>query len=207
MKPVQPFATRDELQQAVDNGGRFYHLFSHAGDQMISKGELAKAAGVVCNPRRSIMFLELAWRDLSRGDRDTLIDMLEPKLREQVDELRPLELQPSQVENREEAGEAVVIAGWPAFAREKLDTVMIPMMIGNVMTMMPIQSTFHVYEVFDEEDRSGKSTLATMPVDSELLEETPTRFAGFLRDLKSGDDSDSTHHYYLETVFYTDLPK
>lgn len=207
MKPVQPFATRDELQAAVDNGGRFYHLFSHAGDQEISTGELAKAAGVFCNVRSSFLFLELACRDLPASDHSEIVAMLEPKLRDRFAELRPATLTPSDVERRGAAGETAVITGWPTFTREKLDTMMIPMMVGTVLTMIPMQQKFRVYEVFDDESRSGSSTFATMPIDSEILEETPTRFAGFLRDLDTTDDGGSEHKFYLETIFYTDLPQ
>ena len=46
MRELRPYLTVHGLTKAIDNGGRFYNLFTAADDAVVSRGELAKAASV-----------------------------------------------------------------------------------------------------------------------------------------------------------------
>ena len=45
MRELVPYKTLHGAQKALDNGGRFYNLFSAAADAIIEPSELARAAG------------------------------------------------------------------------------------------------------------------------------------------------------------------
>jgi len=46
MKKVNPYRYVDEALSSLDNGGRFYNIFTKAMDGIISKSELGKVGGV-----------------------------------------------------------------------------------------------------------------------------------------------------------------
>ena len=46
MRQIKPYQTVWGARKALDNGGRFYNLWTHAGDNVVDAGELARAAGV-----------------------------------------------------------------------------------------------------------------------------------------------------------------
>jgi hypothetical protein len=49
MREITPYTTKRGLQKTLDNGGRFYNFFTDADDNVVSRAELAKAAGVGCD--------------------------------------------------------------------------------------------------------------------------------------------------------------
>ena len=68
MREIKPYKTVRGLTKAIDNGGRFYNLFSHAQDNVVSRGELAKAAGMFSSGANAFLFLEMAQQVLSPED-------------------------------------------------------------------------------------------------------------------------------------------
>ena len=210
MRELTPFATREALQQAIDNGGRFYNFFSKAEDSIITRGELAKAAGVFSAGMNAILFLELTQWELSEADRLWVRELLEPSLQARYESQKPIKLRPSEVESQESAGCSVVVTGYPRFIENRKQfggIIFIPVMAGNVTTFMPIplQDQFDVYEVFDDKQmREPNSVIATVR-GQKLDHDGPIRFGGILRDLKFDDKTEKSHRYFIETVFYTKL--
>ncbi len=98
MREIHPYKTVKGLLKAIDNGGRFYNLFSHSDDNAVSKGELAKAAGVFSSGANAILFLEMAQQELSPENRVTVERILEPTLRTKYRRQRPTMMTPSTVD-------------------------------------------------------------------------------------------------------------
>ena len=46
MQKIIPYRDYAGALEALDNGGRFYNIFTHAKDDEVSLAELAKVAGV-----------------------------------------------------------------------------------------------------------------------------------------------------------------
>ena len=67
MREVQPYRTERGLLKALDNGGRFFNIFTKAGDDQITRAELAKAAGTFGSAPKAALFFE---RKLSKSHRD-----------------------------------------------------------------------------------------------------------------------------------------
>ena len=119
MHEIKPYRTLHGLTKAIDNGGRFYNLFSHAGDNVVSRGELAKAAGVFCSGQSTFLFLEMAQQELSPEDRAEVERTLEPDLRTKYRRKRPTGMAPSNVDGEGKAGTAVIVNGYPRFVENK----------------------------------------------------------------------------------------
>lgn len=210
MRELAPYKTIRGLQKALDNGGRFYNIFTAAGDSTVSRAELAKAAGVFTNEVSAFLFLEMAQQELPDPDRAAIEGLLELDLRQRYRRQRPTILNPSEVEGQGTAGKAVIVAGYPRFVEDRTQFsgfIMVPMQMGKTMTfvMVPIFDQFDVYEVFDDRRmRKPNSVIATVrgqKVDCE----GPIRFGGVLRKLTFEDKTQKSHKFYLEVAYYTRL--
>jgi len=195
MKEVKPYKTMHGLTKAIDNGGRFFNLFSHADDNLISRGELAKAAGVFSSGDTAFLFLEMAQHDLPPDDHLAVEQMLEPELREKYRRQRPKTMVPSSVDAKGKAGAAVIVSGFPRFVEKKTEFngfIMVPITTGNVTTfsMIPIFDQFDVYEVFDDKRMRKPSSVIAKSRGKRLEHNGPVRFGGILRKLqfKKGED-------------------
>ena len=210
MRELKPYRTKHGLQKALDNGGRFYNFFSRAQDNVVTRGELAKAAGVFSTSTHAFLFLEMMQRDLPAEDRQSVLLLLEPDLRNDYRRQRPLTLVPSVVEEKGVAGRSVIVAGYPRFVENKTQFsgfIMVPISTGKVttFTMIPIFDQFDVYEVFDDRRMRKPNTVVATVRGQRIEHDGPIRFGGVLRKLQFEDKTKKSHQFYLETVFYTRL--
>ncbi len=211
MMEIRPYQTLAGLKKTIDNGGRFYNLYSRAEDNVVTRGELAKAAGVFSSGNNAFLFLEMAQHDLPADAQAAVQQMLEPELRKAYRRQRPNHLMPSAVDAEGRPGTLVIVSGYPKFVENKTEFngfIMIPISTGSVTTfsMVPIFDRFDVYEVFDDKRMRKPGAVIARSRGKRLEHDGPVRFAGVLRKLqaKKGDKSD--HDFYLEAVYYTRLP-
>ena len=206
MKEVIPFTSREELSAAIDNGGRFYNLFSAADDQVVSKAELAKAAGVIAAGQVALLFLDLASNDLSETDRKEIISMLEPGLRDRFHDVVRNRISPSNVESEGEAGDCVIVEGFTKRLNDKSQfTGYILLPNATAFTIIPILDMFDVYECFDETESISASAVVAAKAGSDFPDGTRIRFGGYVRSLVVHDESTRTHNFYLEASYFTQL--
>ena len=210
MRELKPYRTMQGLRKAIDNGGRFYNFFTDADDQVVTRAELAKAAGVFTAGVHAFLFLEMAQQELQSDDRQSIIDLLEPDLRKAYRRDRPRTLVPSAVEKDGSAGRSVIVTGYPRFVEDRTQFsgfIMIPIVAGKVTTfmMMPIFDQFDVYEVFDDRRMRKPNSMVATVRGQRLAHDGPIRFGGILRKLEFEDKTKKSHKFYLETVFYTKL--
>jgi len=210
MREITPYKTLRGLQKTLDNGGRFYNFFTDANDSVVSRAELAKAAGVFSNEVSAFLFLEMAQQELPLADRSSIETLLETDLRRRYRRQKPVTLNPSEVESSGVAGKAVIVAGYPRFVENKTNFagfIMMPMQVGNTTTfmMIPIFDQFDVYEVFDDRRmRKPNSMIATVR-GRKLNCDSPIRFGGVLKKLEFKDKTKKSHKFYLEVAYYTRL--
>jgi hypothetical protein len=210
MRELKPYQTRHGLQTALDNGGRFYNFFSKSQDDIVTRGELAKAAGVFSASTQAFLFLEMMQQELAAEERQSVLQLLESGLREDYQRQRPITLLPSKVETEGVAGRSVIVAGYPKFVENKTEFsgfIMVPISTGKVttFTMIPIFDRFDVYEVFDDRRMRKPQTVVATVRGQKLEHDGPVRFGGVLRNLKFKDKTKKSHQFFLETVFYTRL--
>lgn len=210
MRELKPYKTVQGLRKSLDNGGRFYNFFTAADDHVVTRAELAKAAGVFSAGVNAFLFLEMAQQDLQPHDRQSIIDLLDSDLQKDYRRGRPITLAPSAVEGDGTAGGSVIVTGYPRFVEDKTQFsgfIMVPIMAGKVMTfaMIPIFDQFDVYEVFDDRRMRKPNSMVATVRGQRLAHDGPIRFGGVLRKLKFEDKTKKSHNFYLETLFYTKL--
>ncbi len=206
MRELKPYRTMHGLRAAIDNGGRFYNLFASSEDNVVSRGELAKAAGVFTAGASAFLFLEMAQQELSPEDQQAITDLLDSDLRKRFQRYRPQTLLPSEVEKLGTAGQSLIVTGYPRFVEDRTQLagfIMIP--AGKAFVMVPIFDKFDVYEVFDDREMQELNSVVATVRGHRLVHDGAIRFGGVLRQLKFKDKTKKSHKYYLETVFYTKL--
>jgi hypothetical protein len=206
MRELKPYRTMHGMRTALDNGGRFYNLFASADDHVVSRGELAKAAGAFSAGTHAFLFLEMAQQELSAEDRQAIIDLLDSDLRKSYRRYRPQTLLPSAVEKDGVAGQSLIVTGYPQFVEDLKQAsgfIMIP--AGKAFVMIPIVDKFDVYEVFDDREMRKPNSMVATVRGHRLAHDRPIRFGGVLRTLKFKDKTKKSHKFYLETAFYTKL--
>lgn len=210
MRELQPYKTLNDLKQAIDNGGRFYNLFTSANDDVVTSAELAKAAGVFSAGDYAFLFLEMAQQDLADVDRPAVLELLDAGLRKNFLSKQPSTLLPSSVESDGKVGDAVIVSGYPQFVENKTEFggfIMIPIVAGKVttFTMIPIYDKFDVYEVFDDPELTSLNSVIATVRGKRLEHDGAIRFGGILRELKFNDTTNNSHKFYLEVAYYTPL--
>ncbi len=208
MKELKPFRTVGPLKKALNNGGRFYDFFSDANDEAISRGELAKAAGVYTAGIQAFLYLQMSKQDLEEERQLEVVTMLDEKLRKSFMKKKPPFVLPSQVNASHKSGEAIIVTG---YAREIGQQTMfsgfiiVPMLVGKAMIpmMIPIHTLYRVIELFDDEKMKKPSAIVGAPLKSPLEFSSVMQFGGVLKELKSKTKDPPTHPVYLEAIYWT----
>jgi hypothetical protein len=205
LREIKPYKTVHGARQALDNGGRFYNLFSRSGDDIVEPSELARAAGVHSSDARSLLFFEMGISGLSSGEKKQVIGQLSPDLREMYLAQRPSSLSPSAVESQGQAGEATIVTGYPVFVEDRTRFTGFIVLVVPVIVMVPIFNQFDVYEVFGTPDLNEPRTVIATTRGTKRMDDIYTRFGGMLKELYFKDKTSKDHGLYLETLYYTNL--
>ena len=209
MQEVERYHSKSDLVAAIDNGGRFYNVWSQASDNLVTRGELAKAAGVWASDQNAFLFLELATQGLEANDKASIIGLLEPSLRDRFTKFAPKYFAPSEVDEQGQAGDAVVLEGSLEHVGDKSQFsgfIYTPIMVGQVttFTMTPIFDCFDVYKLIG--DSSGPNAVLAVPLKSPFSDGQQVRVGGYLRQLEFEDAAVRTNKYYLEAVYWARIP-
>jgi hypothetical protein len=79
MRVLTPLRTLDGFTRAFDNGGRFWSLWSDAGDGVITKGELAKGGASLAAGRTAVLHFELLRACLPAAEAEQALASLDQK--------------------------------------------------------------------------------------------------------------------------------
>ncbi len=210
MREVQPYKTEGGLLKALDNGGRFFNVFTRARNDQITRAELAKAAGVFGSKPKAVLFFEMAQQALAPQARTRAVAALGPKARKDHTKFLPAKLRPSLVESKGKAGGCVIVEGYPRFLKNKTQftgMMMIPIVAGSVTTfiMIPLYDQFDVYEVFDDRRMRRPYCVLATARGVKFPPGDPVRLGGILRKMEAKKKSERQHKFYLEACYYTRL--
>jgi len=212
MRRLSPYRTVQGASRALDNGGRFYNLFTRAGDNVVQGAELARAAGVYSSDAMAFLYFEMALMDLPPEEQKEVRSLLAPDLRAKLEAKRPRVLLPSRVEPEGAAGVPAIVTGYPSFMEDKTQLKGFIVTVTPVIMMVPIMDEFDVYEVFDTADRAYPRTLIATVRGSRRLDGahaksggSRTRFGGVLKELRFEDKTGRVHGLYMEAAYYTPL--
>jgi len=205
VRQLSTYKTVQGAKRALDNGGRFFNLWTKAGDNVVEGAELARAAGVYSSDAIAFLHFEMALMDLPAEQKTEVLSLLAPELRTQLEAKRPRVLQPSLVEAEGTVGTPAIVTGYPRFVEDKSQLKGFIVMVAPIITMIPIVDEFDVYEVFDTPDQVEPRTLIATVRGSKRLDGLYSRFGGVLKELRFEDKTGRYHGLYLEACYYTPL--
>jgi hypothetical protein len=205
MRQVRPYQTVWGARRALDNGGRFYNVWTQAGDNVVDPGELARAAGVYSSDTSAFLHLEMALMDLPEEQQARVLSLLSPELENRLQRNRPRILKPSVVESQGTAGVPAIVTGYPAFVEDRTQFQGFIVLVTPVIAMVPIMDQFDVYEVYDTPNMIEPRTVIATVRGSARLDGVYSRFGGVLKELHFEDKTEKDHGLYLEAMYYTPL--
>lgn len=202
MRELKPYQTLAGAKAALDNGGRFFNLIALADDKRVSKGELNKAAGVFGGEQKAFLFLKMAIAKLPVNQQSEVLSMLDRPLAKRYKSHGPQQLDPAAL-NKAEVGQLVVVDGYPRFHERKTRHAVIPMMVGTVMMLVPVQAHYDGYQLFTSASGTGTPGWVCVQRPKVFLTEGPTRFGGVIRQYT--DKKQKTTGLFLEAVYFCRL--
>lgn len=209
MKIIRPYQTVEGALRALDNGGRFFNIFTSAGDDVVTSAELKKAAGVFSSDQAAYLFFAMALADLDEGDRREVESRLDPGLRNGLRLLGPKVVSPVEFSARR-ALKSCIIEGYPRRVEDHdvHGFMMMPIMVGNVTTfmMIPTHSVFQVYEIYATPARRGGPCKVMWPKGKWVSgKDERIRWGGVVKQENLTDKKSSPKKPFLEPQYYTPL--
>jgi len=209
MEKIIPFTNVKEAASSLDNGGRFYNLFTDANDGIITSAELAKAAGVFSNKQKMWLYFEMSTSALTSQAKNSIIQQLSEELRAEYINQNILHLLASQVKLKASASQSVIVTGIPKLIDSKSNLtafIMIPIMTGNVttFTMIPIFEEYDVYEMRDEE--SDEEIMIAHHRGNAKLPAKKISCGGVVKEFDKTEDGkkNSPKEIFLEVLYYAE---
>ncbi len=203
MEIVKPFTEVNKAIQSLDNGGRFYNLFTKAEDGIISQAELGKLGGIFNDKQKMILFLELSISKLKQSEKEMIISKLDDNLKVNYLKYKPQNLIPSEVDEKGILSSNVILTGVPKLIDSKSDFmgfVMVPVVAGKVtvFSSIPIVDNYDVYELRDE--KTSEIFIIAHSKSSKKLPNKKMVVAGVLKELKK--DEKGTKDKFLEVIYH-----
>lgn len=208
MKQIEPYINVSEAISSLDNGGRFYNLFTHAEDGIIAQSEVAKVGGLFNEKQKVVLFLELSVSRLDASAKADLISKLDDSLQASYHKYKPQDLLPSEANSKGIISANAIITGFPKMVDSKSDftgLILIPIMTGKAMTFVPVPiiEKYDIYEIRDE--ASSDTFLIAHAKDADKLPEQKIKVAGVLKELKMKKDDDRSLKKFLEINYFLHL--
>ncbi|WP_174567124.1 hypothetical protein [Algoriphagus sp. A40] len=203
MKHIIPFKSFQEALEAFDNGGKFFNLFSHAHDGVVSPAELGKVAGAANDKQAMILFLIMSISQLDNRSRERVLARLDTQLFDLYEKYRPVHMSLDQMAEHGKAGISTTLLGTPkkiSTSTEFGGTILVPVVVGAVtsFTMVPIVTSYEVYELSSED--SDSVVLIAHQKDRDPLPERKLRIGGMLTALNHSEDQ--PEQVFLEVQYY-----
>lgn len=205
MKYIIPYTSFHEAIEAFDNGGKFFNLFSHAHDGVVSPAELGKVAGVANNKQAMILYLIMSISGLDNRSREKILVRLDAQLFEIYEHYRPVHMSLDQLIDRGKPGISSTVVGTlkKISTTENLTgTIMVPLVAGaeTSFAMVPIEDSYEVYELSSE--YTDKTVIVAHHKVKVGLPERKLRVGGILTSLSHSESANGRNTVFLEAQFY-----
>ncbi|MDO8968698.1 hypothetical protein [Algoriphagus sp.] len=205
MKQIIPYTSYHEAIESFDNGAKFFNLFSHAHDGVVSPAELGKVAGVTHDKQAMILYLMMSISRLDNKSRERILARLDSELFKCYEKYRPVHMSLDQLLELGKPGISCTLVGTPKKVSSSISlgaTIMVPVVVGAVtsFTMVPIENSYEVYELCSEE--SDAVVMVAHDNEKESLPERNLRIGGMLTSLNHFGEGDQAQKVFLEAQFY-----
>ena len=203
MEKIITFKNPADAVNRLDNGGRFYNIFTEPNDQVISLAEVGKVAGLFFEKQRAVLFLEMTISKLNESAKQEVMATFDEDLLQAYAKFRPQWLLPSEVAAKGTVSSSAIITGVPRFKEKNSGLsgfVFIP--AGKVFIMVPIFEQYDVYEISDEE--SSETFIIAHKKGEEKLPTQKIRVGGVLKEMNADKDNDKVKNKFLEVSYFID---
>ncbi len=207
MKHIIPYTSFQEAIDAFDNGGKFFNLFSHAHDGVVSPAELGQVAGATNNKQAMILYLVMSISRLDNRSREKVLARLDSQLFDMYEKYRPVHMSLDQVIDRGKPGISTTLVGTLKKVSSSANfggTIMVPVVVGaeTNFTMVPIETSYEVYELSSE--YTDRVVLVAHHKEKQALPERKLRIGGMLTSLSQADAKNQPNTVFLEAQYYMD---
>lgn len=188
MEEIKPYTSFEEAMQELDNGGRFYNLFTEAQDEVITPAELSKVSGVFLTKQKMILFLEMALSRLDEQAKAKVLSKLDDRLQLHYQNYKPLQLTVSEA-IKEHSPSSIILTGTPKpnISKSALEGfVLIP--IGKTFMLVPILDVYDIYEL--NEEYTAEKPLIAHSKRSVKLPEQKLMVGGIWKQFPTSSDKD-----------------
>jgi hypothetical protein len=205
MRKIMPYKTQRNALAALDNGGRFYNIFTEADDGEISTAELARVAGAFTDKQKMFLYLDMALAGLDQDAAHIVINSMSNELKQAYGQFKPAHYIPSEANIRGKASKSAIVTGIPHYVKSNSDFtgfIMIPISTGKTTTfmMVPMIDHYDVYEVRDKD--SSEEFLVAHARGTTKLKKKPTAFGGILKKLQNEKGENAKQRLFLEALYY-----
>jgi hypothetical protein len=207
MQKIVPFKTHTEALATLDNGGRFYNLFTKAGDDIVTAAEVGKVAGVYSDKQKMTIYLALCLGEMHPVSAEQVIYTLTDDLKEALQRYLPKVYTATQAKENGTVGSSAIVTGIPKLVESKSDFngfIIVPVSTGKSMTMIliPIIDKYDIYEIRDE--ASSETFFIAHARGEEKLPEHQIKAGGIIKELTTKKDGVESKSKFLETLYYVD---
>jgi len=206
MQQIIPYTSTSKALASLDNGGRFYNLFTEAQDGYIEPEELAKVAGVYRDQQKMMLYLEMATHSMDQLSRNQTYSALTDELSEARRRYCPVLLTPAEAKSKGQVTCSAIITGIPKFIEAKSEFkgfIIVPVMAGSTMTMImiPMIDQYNVYHLKDLQ--SSQDFIIAHARNETVLPEETIRCGGILKELNTKESGDGDSQIFLEALYYS----
>lgn len=206
MKHIEPFVNVADALVSLDNGGRFYNIFTHANDGLITMGELSKATHEWDDLAKMILYLDVSLAKLSENEKEEIVARFDTKLKKIYDEHHALVMKTDDILGDIPVSRNVIVKGKPVDIHDNTHTLgfsTITVMVGEVMTLtnVPIEDTYALYTLPTDLDDSfyvGVNKNGDQLPDGELI------LGGIMKKAEQ-DKEHPTERWFLDVEYFMAL--
>lgn len=207
MKKIEPYKSKTEALQILDNGGRFYNFLTKASDGVINTSELREVAGGFNSKRQMILFLEMSIINLSEAEQTEIFESLDSSLQKMFSKYRHLKLTVSNAKTEGKKSSNAIITGIPKLIDKNTQFegfILVPVVTGNVTTFMtiPFLDEYDVYELQDQ--GSFDTILIAQSKDAGKLPPKKVTLGGELKEMLKSENEKGEKELYLDAIYYLD---
>lgn len=172
MKVLKPLRTLDSFTRAFDNGGRFWSLWSDAGDGVITKGELAKGGSSPTAGRTAVLHFELLRACLPVAEAKQALASLDRKAAARWKKHEPVRCSAADAVAQRK-GTAVIVECEPVRAEDREGeglTLVIVVPAGKAMipVVMPVARRNRLWRLCGRAGSTDTTILAVQPKSLDL---------------------------------------
>lgn len=197
MRHIVPYNSIEDALQALDNGGRFYNLFTKANDGIIEQVEIKKVGGDFTTQKQMILFLEMSLIDLTKENQIKIVEKLDKGLQSAYEKFKFKKVTFKVADVLKSSN--TIIKGIPELIDEESN---FKGFISSPKTRMliPMRDEYELYKVHDE--YSSETFIIAQQKGQMKLPIKSVIIGGEIKEMLETENKNRSKSIYIEGVYY-----